>query len=596
MGFGYRIACNIFAENHTITDNTPLAQTLVNVDTYLNDDSTDVAFCDEVVKDILEIYGATLFSWEGYWYIVRQEEWLNETINYVEYNNDIEFVESNSWNPRIDLKRSFDTERAVFKGGAQSRIFTQLYGKVNLTQKLNLLDSEGNLLPSLSKENIEGFEEVGSSITSPVFKGFSLINNESNISSRSVNGGDSWYLGLKFELGSKSFIETTGTVSYSELDQLEVEIDVNVSGFTDPRVSINQFPQYAQLKWSLKLGSNWVGRSGNLSSTEIINIEFIESFNSDSTITRILDMSQSSASGGDDYILRVYPVDLEESDLYIDRATENEDIILEVKAISTDNLSTGARLSVLSDVYNLSNVFSLRKFRFYELVFGYSDQDSLESINPNDQSSDFLLKTFWVLRSTYRVPMPGDQINLDNDTYTVPESGATTVSVFNDIKLSYKRNSENEIEDEFITSSIGESRNNIDLEYEVAQFDIPDVDNGAILIRNFLKYEDLSPTSNWTKTGGTVTKSIQSHLLDWLTILSKRCRAKVSGEFRADGLDFTPINVLHAPTDNNRLYLPTGVNSNFKLQEYSGQLLEVGSGDDVSTSAYTTGFKQDAFR
>jgi hypothetical protein len=595
MGFGYRIACNIFAENHTTIDDTPLAQTLVNVDTYLNDDGTDVAFCDEVIKDILEIYGATLFSWEGYWYVVRQEEWLNETINYVQYNSDIEFEESNSWNPRIDLKRSFDTERAVFKGGAQNRIFTQLYGKVNLTQKLDLLDIEGNLLPSLSKDNVT----LGNGISNPKFKGFDLINNGSDISSNSVKDSSGWSLGLRAELGSKSFVETTGTVSYSEVDQLELELGLNVSATAVLRLDLGNYPQYAQLKWSLKLGSNWVGRSGTLSSTEIINIEFIESFNSDTTITRVLDMSQSSESGGDDYILRVYPVDLEESDLYVDTSGNYDPVITEVKTVTTQDISVGARLSIMYDNYILGTLAS-RSINFYELTRGEADEilgvkiDTIDRIAPSDQSAEFMLKRVWLLRSTYDVALPGDEIIIDGRPAIV--SWLETITVFNDIKLSYKRDSENEIEDEFVSNSIGESKNNIELDYEVNQFDIPDISNGQKLIRNFLKYEDLTPTSNWTKTGGTVTKSIQSHLLDWLTILSKRCRAKVSGEFRTDGVDLAPINVLHAPTDNNRLYLPTGVNSNFKLQEYSGQLLEVGSGDDVSTSAYTTGFKQDAFR
>ena len=602
MGFGYRVACNIFAENHTTVDSSPLDQTLLNAETYLNDDGTDVAKCDEVIKDILEIYAATLFSWNGYWYIVRQEEWLKETINYVEYDNDITFVESNSWNPRIDLKRSFNTNRAVFTGGAQSRIFTQLYGKVNLTQKLNLLDPEGNLVLPIESDNIEGGYNPND-VGNPKFKGLDLINNGSNISSKAVNGGKGWSLGLKFELGSKSFIETTGNVSYSELDQLELELGVNVSAYADSRFDYPQYPQYAQLKWSLKLGSNWVGRSGDLSSTELVNVEFIDSFNSDTSITRLLDMSQSSATNGDDYVLRVYLVDLEESNLYVDTSGNYDPVITEVKTVKTSNLIPGARVSVMYDNYLLGQLQS-RSINFYELIRGEADEllgqkiDTIDRIAPSDQSSQFMLQVVWVLRSTYNSLLPGDEVFPINNQnfYTVPDSGATTVSVFNDIKLSYKRNSEDEIQDEFISSLKGDSRNNIDLEYEVAQFDIPEIRNGQKLIKNFLKYEDLTPTSNWTKTGGTITKSIQSHLLDWLTLLSKRCRAKVSGSFRTDGVDLTPINVLFDESDGDRVYLPTGVNSNFKLQEYNGQLLEVGSGDDISTSAFSDGFKQDAFR
>ena len=385
----------------------------------------------------------------------------------------------------------------------------------------------------ISSENIEGGYNPND-IGNPVFKGFDLINNGSDIGSIAVNKGNGWSLKLRAELGSKSFIETTGTVTYSELDQLELDLSVNVSASAVLGLDIGTYPQYMQLKWSLKLGSNWVGRSGTLSSTEIINVEFIESFNSDTAITRLLDMSQASVSGGDDYILRVYPVDIEESDLYIDTNGNYDPVISEMKTVPTTNISVGARVSIMYDNYIIGKLAS-RSVNFYELIRGEADEilgvkiDTIDRIAPNDQSSEFMLKMVWVLRSTYNIPIPGDEIYIDGIPAIV--SWVDTISVFNDIKLSYKRNSENEIEDEFISSSLGESKNNIDLDYEIAQFDIPDVDNGATLIRNFLKYEDLTPTSNWTKTGGTITKSIQSHLLDWLTKLSKRCRAKVSGSF-----------------------------------------------------------------
>ena len=593
LGFGYRIACNIFAEDHITTDATPLDQTLLNVDTYLNDDGTDVAFCDEVVKDILEIYGATLFSWEGYWYIVRQEEWLNETINYVQYNNDIEFESNGSWNPRIDFKRPKEDDRARFINGAQNRIFTALYGKVNLTQTLDLLDDEGNLLPSFTPDNVEGNK----------FKGFDLINNGSNIGSKISDSGDFWEITLSGERGSKSYIEATGIVDYTSIDRLDLKINVDFNTFFNSFTEIPEYPPYMQLKWSLKVGSVWYGFGGSTHTQENINSSFInkDSFNADLIIP--IQFSGDSSVLGSDYILRVYPIDIEENIKDIFRT----DLIPEIKVIPTTGKYEGYRLSIYSsyedipqeDQEELQRIGVKATLWYYELVFGSGD-DGVQSINPNDQSSNPFGSKVWVLRGSTTVPFGFgyvvDDPNGDSETTTLSDGGWFTKTKFNSIGLDYKPSNESKLRDSFITSSVGESKNNIDLDYEINQFDIIDVRNGERLVKNFLKYEDLKPTSNWKKTDGTITKSIQAHLLDWLTRLSKRCRGKISGNWRTDGVDCTPINVLHDPNDNNRLYLPIGMSSNFKLQEYSGELLEVGSGDDISTSAFTTGFKQDAVR
>jgi hypothetical protein len=195
------------------------------------------------------------------------------------------------------------------------------------------------------------------------------------------------------------------------------------------------------------------------------------------------------------------------------------------------------------------------------------------------------------------MPLPGSSItNAEGEVFTIPDSGWSTTTVFNSIKMNYQPNGSTTIPEEILITKLAQNKNNRELDYEINQFDLPELRNGAKIIRNFLKYADKTPAGNWTKVDGTVTKDIQVHLIDWLIKLAKRCRAKVSGKFRTDGLDFTPINVLHDPDDNNRLYLPIGVQSNFKLQEYTGELLEVGSGDEVESSAYSKGFKQDAFR
>jgi hypothetical protein len=208
----------------------------------------------------------------------------------------------------------------------------------------------------------------------------------------------------------------------------------------------------------------------------------------------------------------------------------------------------------------------------------------VEAVRPVDYNTTTNTR-IWVLVSTWDSPKTVSGVVVNQ-----------TKTKYKEINIEFLPDGV-EVSDSETIEEIGSPSNNVRLPWSLNHHDLSqEINNGEKLFLSYLKLSDGTPTSNWTIVGETVSLSIQNQLIKWITRLIKRTRAIISGNFRVDGLEFTPLNVLYDPGDTDRLYLPTGVNSNFKEQEYSGELVEIGSGDQVSTSSYSNGFQQNAFR
>ncbi len=590
LSFSYRIACNIFAENHTVTDMSPLEQTFVDADIYYSDDLTQVSNCFDIVSGILKIYGAKLFSWGGFWYIVRAQEFENETISYQEYDSGLVRTGSGSWNPRIDFKRPEENVRYRWIKGAQSRIFSSLYSVINLV--INKRGKTGGLLNGFNSSSFQNNNNA-------FFKGYNLIRGNEIVTSTSnkqvtlgapivVNFSDkpNWTIAIQGteltgqdDIESNTFIESLGSITYSTSDSINILTSFSIIHVIKSiTVNVNvTYPPYIQLKWSFRLGNLWLSDSGQWSTDIKRNVIFYDTIGQEFPFDKIFEMpSQLSGIQTDNYSLRFYAASIYESQQQFSAAS---DIGPNLSVIPTVNSPLGTRINYTVDIGD-----TIKKMYFYELRSGstQSSADGFTTVSPSDAHGLTNL-VFWILVTNWSAPpIPGGIIV--NNTRTT----------YNSISAFFLPNSQEALTTEVIakTASIN---NNVELNYDVNQFDLAGtVNSEEQLFINYLKYEDSTPTSNWTITGGSVTKSIQSHVLDWVSKLAKRTRAIISGNFRLDGVDFTPLNVLHDPEDDNRLYLPTGVSSNFKSQEYSGELIEIASSESLDESAFTNGFKQNS--
>ena len=77
---------NIYYEG-AITTNCTLTQNFINTARYIKDDGQTVMDCEQVIKDILEPFGAVITSRNGEWWIYKPNQlYLNTTANFYRFN------------------------------------------------------------------------------------------------------------------------------------------------------------------------------------------------------------------------------------------------------------------------------------------------------------------------------------------------------------------------------------------------------------------------------------------------------------------------------------------------------------------------------
>ena len=101
LGFdlGIRSALNIYATGmNTAASDDPLDQAYVDYDSYYQDG--EPLSCLEVIKRNIEPYGASICQWDGYWWLVRKEEFVG-TVTYRQFDKNGTYASNGSWNPVI---------------------------------------------------------------------------------------------------------------------------------------------------------------------------------------------------------------------------------------------------------------------------------------------------------------------------------------------------------------------------------------------------------------------------------------------------------------------------------------------------------------
>lgn len=80
---------NIFHENMLLTENV-LAETYFNSNRFVKDDRGDTFMnCDEVLRSVLELFGACITQYQGAWYIYKPNEIVNSTsLSFFAYDSD----------------------------------------------------------------------------------------------------------------------------------------------------------------------------------------------------------------------------------------------------------------------------------------------------------------------------------------------------------------------------------------------------------------------------------------------------------------------------------------------------------------------------
>jgi len=564
---GFRIACNVFDASHSEAA-SPLAQTYINTDVYYDDKG--VKTCLDVVKDILVIYDAMLVSWSGYWYIIRKKELLGVTVDYFEYDTDLAYVSAGSWNPRIDFKAATSSTRYRWVGG-MSRNMTSVFRKVILT--INSIVNDKGLAKSFNSANAV-FDVWGNL---KHMRGFTLWKSttamDQSLIAKTVNNKVTEYWRIKLhESGSyntDTYIQWSKSIDYSTNDKMILSWNVNFKAtyfnLTPNSKSFNDYPPYIPMKWVVKLGSNYLTTQGEWVASDPENEWWLDEFEGDKLFEKEFNLPDGNVAS-DTLQIKVYPISIGEHNI---EATDGSDMIAKLKAEPTTDLRIGAR-RIVTIFESFEDVFY-----YYELSGSAADDDGVEVINPTDYTASAV--RVWKLVTTY--------------------GRKNTLQVYSSTALEYIGldflPKGGDIPESIVTHNTNNDLNKIDYHKSINLFDLDNtINNDEKIFLNYTRLQNGTPTTVWHEAGAaTLTKPLQDWLVQWIQRLTKKTRMIVSGTFFCD-TEFTPINILNDPDDQNRLFYPNGISSSVKSRQYSGEVIEIGSDDTPTSSQFDLSVKQ----
>lgn len=532
MEQGYRVANSLIESGHTngTTDN-PFIETYVNTTTY------DGLTYLEVLQRVLQVFHASIRSWNGFWYIIRYEELLSGTsVSYKEYDSSMVYQSASTYNPVVEFKSASSTSRWRW-AGRQSQTYEPQFNKINL-----------NLLLDKNDEGLGYLFKRGEwSQKSNTFGSFIWQNNTVRMQ---VSRGN-----------SQNYIERTGSFKHKTSDFLKLQFDIetrlidNQPNAFDPSKSLEFRGPYFPLKWSLKVGSKWLDTSGNWNDTESINQYFINDINERKSFN-VYKRLYGSNNASQNYVLRIYAASIFEKDLSYESIAN---LLTGVRAVSTSSLNAGARLIIGVGAFDAAGIISASQtLYYYELQNDDSAQDDISRIKPTDSST-----LHWVLISQWYY----DHSQFGADALY----GAVTETELSDFRFDLYPNNSEPPEEVTLTKN-GTDKNRRELDIDFYHHDLLDISSGDTIYLNYLKLSDDTPTSSWTYS--TVTDTIQGHFGRQMVQLYKNTRGRILGGQVSSDLDITPINILKSNSDDNRLYVLNGVTFNYKDQFYEGDFIE----------------------
>ena len=584
---GIRVAIDWFEANHASTStDTPLEQTYVDTDSYLKRDKdtllvTGSKSLKEVVKAILEPYSATLMTWKGYYYIIKQDLLLTgSSYSYVEFDMDGVQQNTGTETSYIDFGTASASNRWRWRGGRQSLTTTRIYRDVELMLKGEVIKE------SLTKDFI--IYNINALPGSWVIQGYQFVRNDKLQSyflkdnkekSRLIDPREEdpsekirWTF-FDFDLTpSTSKLVNVKDMSTKPGDRLSLKIEVNLSFFSRTKAELPEAFTQVQADWGqplefqLKIGNLYYQLNADTWTTsEATNRLFVYTLNQDEKIE--LDISApDNAELTEQLNLTVFIPSFWDYD---------HTTTAELAAVDTTTTGLGFR-QVLRTFF--ANIYA---FTTFELV--NDDFDTYDATNGDVYPDDYDVSTnpkFWKARIFYPI---------------VPSIGTRTEFV--GIDLHYLPNGESPKE-EYLIHKAGNKNNKVTLQRELNHFDAPPgIKNPDKLYYNILKYDtiagdyiDTEPTSAWND-GGNVRR-IQDHRLDWLLRLSKQGRQRISGSVDYN-TEISPIQVLRDPNRDNRRYFINGATWDLKNNKISGEFVEIGNDNSpnlisIDSSADTT--------
>lgn len=590
LGFelNIRSACNIYdtGMNQTAADD-PLDQTYVDCLTYYP--KNKVLSCMEVIRRVLEPYNASIVQWEGYWWIVRFEELVNNSVAYREFNKAGAYVSNGTFDPLVDIRSTDSPDRVHWLDGAFMDK-TPAYGNVEVTYQQGLRKSlirngEFNVVDKYTPDK-------GTERTIDV-SGFTVANNGDM-----VNTGFAWVdyeklnaamvlqgTGLAYVMAKVPAFKIAGT------DRIHIQVRYRIEDL------VIKF-RYQKVKFMVQHGSKYLLSDGTWSSTPTILTAYQKDGGEFATF-KISSTAPPSTTGiaTEDLTIKVY-----------------SSYVLDAEFASTyggsglnSKLTAGLPAGYRTEVYVPANSTMF----YYELENTTQSAPGIfpiDIVTPTDYNSS-TNPYKWVLKESIKrytnQPVVG-QIQIDEVSLRYSPGGAELVE--EQVLSATPKTTKNKFERTLYHGSAVQSVKTVfNTGFSWSQGlgtlieGTASNQNAKLTHVGFVRNASGVSWDHWKRDAVAEDFSLQQVALRSLTAQFKEPSRRITGSLSNKPIGggtpkyITPITVLRDRYDNT-FYKPMGFSYHDRLCEYSGEVIEMvditagGTATDGGVSSFSSAF------
>jgi hypothetical protein len=575
LNLSIRSCINIFEiDMDTDVSDDPLLQTYIDVETYI--ENREALSCYDVLYNILLSFGARLFQWEGYWYLVPVDAFTDD-IPYREFDSAGDYITNGSFSPIFNIKQKTEVGRACWANRSQALEVRPAIGKANIDYDLKKV--------SFGITN-GGFEALETELTRagtgrdpfrliPIVTRYDnwTLNLNGNIANLPFTygafGNNSPYSGGIVSQGNNTtystdaYLQSTpNNITFSESDWIRVKFDFYPYGVA--RIGL---PKFIKFKFSFKLENYYLQGDGSWSTDA--DLEWIEvnvaegDFNNWKTLEIKTTCPEVSGEVNTTFYFKLMHGGFDLPTWYF---TSSGDL----QALPTVDLPTGYITWVLFP--GVEGQIQ-RWYRLEASTDATSDPDALRPTDYNGATN----KVVWKL-------IGGQEIDNDGTVAFVRNWDNVTVEL-----LPQGVESPNEI----IVEEVNDLRIKERIEYPILNGDTPgEITNSQNTYFNYYKFSDGTPTAYWFRSGVDESITILSLLAHRIVEQHSNPKFKLTGDLDTDSF-FGFLNSFYEQ-NVDKYFIPMGMTINDKMNLYNVELNEVA----VLTSSGASGvgeFSQSEF-
>jgi hypothetical protein len=587
LSLNIRVAVNLYATTmDTTAADDPLDQAYVDVQAYYLSENPN---CLDIIRFILEPFGAQLVQWNNVWNIVRVEEKVDE-YDYREFDESGVYVSNSSYNPVLISQES--TQTNLIWVSAPDMEMNPAYGTMRLKYVLGLksniilngdfkLKSEFNTFLGLSPD-ITGFQLIANGDDGVILV-YQIVDQDkvkpyadyTNVTTDKNNIA----IGLQNAAGNAYLLSKPVNLVMGSADQIKFAIRIGLPIFSQ------EYP-YVKLRCVVQYGTYYLQGDGTWTTSATELIFFVKEYGKFVEFNVTANRPIFSASTGLDLTVTVYHA-------YAFHAEFTASADLKNKV--TVGLGIGHR----TEWYD-SGGFDLY---YYELENNTSAESIPNIVRPNDYHAT-TNPVQWILKTQRDTGIFIDTsfyIDYINITYFY---NGTLPPQFFEADISGEENNQNIFEKSVVHGSLSEIIQtnaviipifsfNPAIFADIQYIDVP-IQNAEDVYTGYFRDSSGVGFENWSR-------SYFSEELPLHEILLKSYAAQYSSPWRRiigalTGSDYvTPISSIREQNDNDRMYYPVALEIDDKNRVFSGEYLELtdlvttDEGEETGVG-FTTGF------